>query len=94
MREHYGLGKDLVASNIEKNLFGFRDDGREGLIVPTFPRIETKLSMAGSDQGDPDFADSVLKGLPESSFAGVNELKPPNSPPQPVFSINTIQEDT
>jgi hypothetical protein len=66
---------------LEKKLFGFRDDGREGLVVPTFPRIETKLSMGGSDQSE--FKDD---DLPKFS----NQLEAPS---HPVFSIETIEED-
>ena len=98
MREHYGLGKDLATKNltrskIEEKLFGFRDDGREGLLVPTFPRIETKLSMADQEQGvikdneDSQFANSILHDLTNQS------TKERNSPPPPVFCIDTIQED-
>ena len=64
-------------------MFGFREDGREGLVVPTFPRIETKLSMGGS----PDLTDTdKLRSLPNSS----NQL---DAPSHPVFSIETIEED-
>ena len=70
---------------MEKKLFGFRDDGREGLVVPTFPRIETKLSMGGSPVSDLTDTDK-LRSLPNSS----NQL---DAPSQPVFSIETIEED-
>jgi hypothetical protein len=92
LRTHYGLDKNYVPTKIEKTLFGFRDDGREGLVVPTFPRIETKLSMGGSDlsgykDGDSDLTETEkLRNLPNSS----NQL---DTPSQPVFSIETIEED-
>ena len=79
LRDHYGIAKNREPTKIEKTLFGFRDDGREGLVVPTFPRIETKLSMIGGS--DPETA-SIKYG---------NTLEPPSS--QPVFSIDTIQDD-
>ena len=88
LRTHYGLDKERKATTIEKKLFGFRDDGREGLLVPTFPRIETKLSMGGkeSNDGDSDLSESA-------KFS--NQLKPTDVPSshKPVFSISTIQED-
>ena len=86
LRTHYGLDKDRKATTIEKKLFGFRDDGREGLLVPTFPRIETKLSMGGnSNDGDSDLSGSTKFG---------DQLKPTDIPSnKPVFSISTIQED-
>ena len=92
LREHYGLPKNRESTKIEKQLFGFRDDGREGLLVPTFPRIETKLSMAGSVTKESSSDNSELErlqGLPNSS----NELKPTDTSSQPIFSISTIQED-
>ena len=58
------------------------------MIVPTFPRIETKLSMGGkeSNDGDSDLSEST-------KFS--NQLKPTDVPSshKPVFSISTIQED-
>ena len=44
LKAHYGLGEVIKDRPLEKNLLGFREDGREGLIIPTFPRIETALS--------------------------------------------------
>ena len=84
LRTHYGLDKDRKATTIEKKLFGFRDDGREGLLVPTFPRIETKLSMGGNESKDGD-----------SDLSYSDQLKPTDVPSsqKPVFSISTIQED-
>ena len=88
LRAHYGLDKNRLATKIEKKLFGFRDDGREGLLVPTFPRIETKLSMRGRDQdGDSDLTETErLRNVQNSS----SQL---DAPAQAVFSIDTIQED-
>ena len=84
LREHYGLQKGHNIPKIEKSLFGYRDDGSEGLVLPTFPRIATALSMS-----DPEEA---AQNLDENSAN-----KPTRdllSPSDPVFSISTIHEDT
>ena len=39
----------------------FREDGREGLIIPTFPRIETALSeFKGSSDPELGMGDDVF----------------------------------
>ena len=37
LRAHYEL-KDHTLTRVEKTLFGFREDGSEGLLFPTFPQ--------------------------------------------------------
>ena len=49
LRAHYNLEPQRKDTVVEKSLLGFRADGSEGLVFPTFPRVETALSFRQSD---------------------------------------------
>lgn len=52
LKAHYGLADERKDTMVEKSLLGYRSDGREGLFVPTLPRIETAVSFKPGTPSD------------------------------------------
>ena len=87
LREHYGLQKGHNIPKNEKTLFGYRDDGSEGIVLPTFPRIATALSMTDPEEATQNLDENTC--LRDANKPTRDLL----SPSDPVFSISTIHED-